>query len=94
MSRICDSNDRKREREREIFLSGEAEEIGESIVPIVEPMGGPVAGLTLLARVDFLLRWHVFLAAYTEVALDRAATHRTPIEFAKARGTNAGVSAR
>lgn len=57
-------------------------------------MGGPVAGLPLLARVDLLLRRHVLLAAYAEVALDRAAAHRAPVELAEARGADAGVPAR
>lgn len=77
-----------------MFLSGEAEEIGEPVVPIVEPMGRPVARLPLLARVDLLLRRHVLLAAYAEVALDRAAAHRAPVELAEARGADAGVPAR
>lgn len=76
-----------------ILLSGETKEIRQPIVPIVEPMGRPVVRLTLLARVDLLLRRHVLLAAYAEVALDRAAAHRASIELAEARGANAGVSA-
>lgn len=76
-----------------ILLSGEAEEIGEPVIPIVEPMGRSVAGLTLLARVDLFLWWHVLLAAYAEVALDRAAAHRAPVQLAEARGANTSVSA-
>lgn len=56
-------------------------------------MGGSVTRLALLAGVHLLLRWHVLLAAYAEVALDRAATHRAPIEFAEARGADAGMPA-
>lgn len=74
-------------------LSSEAEEISESVVPIVKPMGGPVARLALLTGVDLFLWRHVFLAAYAEVALDRAATHRASIELAEARGADAGMSA-
>lgn len=58
----------------------------------MEPMSRPVVGLTLFARVDLLFRRHVFLAAYTKVALDRAAAHRTPVELTEARGANTGVS--
>lgn len=76
-----------------ILLSGETKEIRQPIVPIVEPMSRPMVRLTLLARVDLHLRRHVLLAAYAEVALDRAAAHRAPIELAEARGANAGVSA-
>lgn len=79
---------------RVILLSCEAEKVGEPVVPVVEPVGGPMARLTLLARVDLLLWRHVLLAAYAEVALDRAAAHRAPVELAEARGANAGVSAR
>lgn len=56
-------------------------------------MSGSVARLPLLAGVDLLLRGHVLLAAYAEVALDRAATHRTSVELAEARGADAGVPA-
>ena len=78
---------------RVILLSGEAEEISEPIIPIVEPMGRSVAGLTLLARIDLLLWWHVLLAAYAKVALDRTAAHRAPVQLAEARGANTGMSA-
>lgn len=50
----------------------------------MEPMGRPVTRLPLLAQVDLFLRRHVFLAAYAEVALDRAAAHRAPVKLAEA----------
>lgn len=59
----------------------------------MDPVSGPVARLALLARVDLLIWRHVLLAAYAEVALDRAAAHRAAIELAEARGAYACVPA-
>ena len=53
-------------------------------------MLGPPA---LFARVELLLRWHVFLAADAEVALDGAAAHGATVELAEAGGADAGMSA-
>jgi len=75
------------------LLSSEAEEIGEPIVPIVEPVSRSVARLPLLAWIDLLLGRHVLLAAYAEVALDGTAAHRATVEFTKARSAYAGVPA-
>lgn len=74
-------------------LSREAQEIGEPVVPVVQPVGRSMALLALLARVDLLLGRHVLLAAYAKVALDGAAAHRAPVELAEAGGADAGVSA-
>lgn len=85
---------RTSERANELSLSGEAEKIGESVVPIVQPVGRSMTRLALFARVDLLLRRHVLFAAYAEVALDGTAAHRTAVELAEARGANAGMPAR
>lgn len=53
----------------------------------------PVARLPLLTWIDLLLGRHILLAAYAEVALDGAATHRATVEFAEARGAYAGMPA-
>lgn len=77
-----------------MLLSCESEEIRESVVPVVKPVGGSVAGLSLLAGIDICLQGHVLLAPDTEVTLDRASAHRTPVQFAEARRADARVPAR
>lgn len=75
---------------------GKPEKIGQSIVPVVQPVRGMRVprGSPLLARIDLFLRWHVLLAPDAEVALDGATTHGTSVEFAETGGTDARVPAR
>lgn len=70
-------------------LSLETQEIGEAIVPAVEPVVERSVRRVVLVQVR--LDRHVLLASYAEIALYRTPTHRAAVQLVEAARTNTGV---
>ena len=75
-----------------VILSCKSKEIGQTIIPIVEPVRGSICLSPLFTRIWFFFWWHVLFSPDAKVTLYWTSAHGATVQFTKTRCTYACVT--